>query len=342
MSEKKKCAQSRSWVLTIPAEKHDRAAVIAALEPYTYVGQLERGESGYLHWQVLIENPSPVRFLTLKTRLPAAHIEPRQGTVAQAVAYVTKEDTRVADEIPLAKGEIRTSDEKGRRSDVERVRAAILEEGRSVDDVLLNLPEAARMPRYVSELAAARDRQAARGAERDVAVTYVYGEPGAGKTRWVYDTHEDVYRVTNYHHPFDAYDGQQVLVFDEFAGQLDIQMMNNLLDRYPLDLPARYRDRPARYTEAVIVSNLAPWDVYVWEPAVIRRAFARRLGRVLLMEAGGHVQEVNLGSVRSRFGLVNAATPAAALEAVPDVVDGALELAPAADAPELEGEQPPF
>lgn len=42
------------------------------------------------------------------------------------------------------------------------------------------------------------------------------------------------------------------------------------------------------------------------------------------------------------LGVVNAATPAAALEAVPDVVDGDLELAAAADALELEGEQPPF
>lgn len=302
MSEKKKCAQSRSWVLTIPAEKHDRAAVVAALEPYTYVGQLERGESGYLHWQVLIENPSPVRFLTLKTRLPAAHIEPRQGTVAQAVAYVTKEDTRVADEIPLAKGEIRTSDEKGRRSDVERVRAAILEEGRSVDEVLLTMPEAARMPRYVMELAAARDRQAAQESERDVAVTYLYGEPGVGKTRWVYDTYDDVCRVVGYKNPFDGYHGQAALVLDEFTGEgIPVTLLNAVLDRYPLDLPARYYDRPAQYTEAVLVSNLAPWELYEWEPTVLRRAFARRLGRVLYMGADGHVQEVDTDTVAGRF-----------------------------------------
>lgn len=35
-------------------------------------------------------------------------------------------------------------------------------------------------------------------------------------------------------------------------------------------------------------------------------------------------------------------TPAAALEAVPDVVDGDVVPAAAADALELEGEQPPF
>lgn len=300
MSEKKKREQSRSWVLTIPAEKYDRAAVVEALEPYTYVGQLERGESGYLHWQVLIENASPVRFSTLKARLPAAHIEPRQGTVAQAVAYVTKQDTREAGEAPLAQGDIRIGDEKGRRHDVERVREAILDDGRSAGDVLLTMPEAARLSRYVSELVYERDKKAA-SEERDVGVTYVYGEPGVGKTRWVYDEHTDVCRVTNYRNPFDAYDGQNVLVFDEFAGQIDIQMMNNLLDRYPVDLPARYRDRPARYTEAVIVSNIAPWDLYVWEPAVIRRAFARRLGRVLLMEAGGHIQEVEASAVAAGF-----------------------------------------
>ena len=122
----------------------------------------------------------------------------------------------------------------------------------------------------------------------------------------------------------------------------DTLLLNGVLDRYPLDLPARYYDRPARYEEVVILSNLPPWSLYDWEQPVVRQAFARRLHRVLMMDADGHVQEVDADSVRSRFGVVNAATPAAALEAVPDVVDGDVVPAPAAGALDLDGEQPPF
>lgn len=333
--------QSRSWVLTISAAKHAREAVEEALRPYTYVGQLERGEGGFVHWQVLIENETPIRFATLKKKLPTAHIEPRRGTVAEAVAYCTKEESRVDGEAPLQHGEIALRDEKGRRSDLDRIRAAILDEGRTVDEVILTMPEAARVTKYVSELAAARDRAAVRGVERDVEVIYLYGDPGVGKTRWLYDHYDDVARLTDYRN-FDAYNGERVLALDEYGGQIDLRLLNGVLDRYPIDLPARYYDRPARYETVVIISNQPPWVLYDWEQPIVRRAFARRLHRVLMMDADGHVQEVDADSVRSRFGVVNAATPAAALEAVPAVVDAIEEPAPAVLALDLDGEQPPF
>lgn len=333
--------QSRSWILTISADKHSREEVEEELSPYTYVGQLEEGESsGYRHFQLLIENETPIRFSTLKRKLPAAHIEPRRGTVTEAVAYCTKKDTRVPGEPPLQNGDISLRDEKGKRSDLERIRTAILEEGRSVDDVILTMPEAARVTKYVKDLAAARDRADARGRERDVEVIYLYGDPGVGKTRWLYDHFDDVARLTDYRN-FDAYNGEKVLALDEYAGQLDLRLLNGVLDRYPIDLPARFFDRVARHEVCVLISNVPPWDLYVWEKPVSRRAFARRLDRVLMMTTGGHVQELDLDSVRSRFGMLTPATPVAALEAVPDVVAEAESLAPA----ELDlglSEEPPF
>ena len=333
--------QSRSWILTISAAKHTREEVEEALEPYTYIGQLEEGESsGYRHFQLLIENETPIRFSTLKRKLPAAHIEPRRGTVTDAVAYCTKKDTRVEGEPPLQNGDISIRDENGKRSDLERIRTAILEEGRSVDDVILTMPEAARVTKYVKDLAAARDRADARGRERDVEVIYLFGDPGVGKTRWLYDNYDDVARMTDYRN-FDAYNGEKVLALDEYAGQLDLRLLNGILDRYPINLNARFFDRVARHEVCVLISNLPPWDLYIWEKPVSRRAFARRLHRVLMMTTGGHIQELDLGSVRSRFGMLTPATPVAELEAVPDVVAEAESLAPA----ELElglSEEPPF
>lgn len=333
--------QSRSWILTISADKHDRDEVETALEPYKYVGQLERGEGGFVHWQVLIENETPIRFATLKRKLPTAHIEPRRGSVAEAVAYCTKEDSRVDGEAPLEHGAIPVRDEKGQRSDLDRIRSAILDEGRSVDEVILTMPEAARVTRYVSELAAARDRAAVRGVERDVEVTYLYGDPGVGKTRWLYDHYDNVARLTDYRN-FDSYNGETVLALDEYGGQIDLRLLNAVLDRYPINLPARYYDRPARYENVVIISNQPPWALYDWEQPVVRRAFARRLHRVLMMDARGIVHEVDRDSVQSRFGVVNRATPVAALESVPAVNESEESALPATLPLRIKDEQPPF
>jgi len=62
------------------------------------VGQLELGhETGIHHWQIYMELKTPFGLSSWKEFLMCdwAHIEKRNGTQAQAIAYVCKEDTRV-------------------------------------------------------------------------------------------------------------------------------------------------------------------------------------------------------------------------------------------------------
>lgn len=95
---------------------------------------------------------------------------------------------------------------------------------------------------------------------RDVEVTYLAGPTGSGKTRSVL-YHEDgrvntdVYRCTNGKHPFDKYDGEGTIVFEEFRSQYTCRDMLNWIDGHPLLLPARYADRMAKFTKVVILSN---------------------------------------------------------------------------------------
>ena len=58
-----------------------RKEIEEALAQYSYLGQLEEGEEdGYRPWQLLIDgNTSPIRFSTLKNKLPTGHLEPRRG-----------------------------------------------------------------------------------------------------------------------------------------------------------------------------------------------------------------------------------------------------------------------
>lgn len=60
------------------------------------VGQIERcPHSGKTHYQGYMEFSKKVYLSQIKVFLPTAHIEPRFGTQAQAITYVTKKDTRI-------------------------------------------------------------------------------------------------------------------------------------------------------------------------------------------------------------------------------------------------------
>ena len=95
---------------------------------------------------------------------------------------------------------------------------------------------------------------------------------------------KNICRITNYRAArgisFDGYNGQAVLVFEEFSGQIPIEDMLNYLDIYPLYLPARYSDRVACYTQVYITSNLPLEKQYhteQWERLETWRAFLRRI-----------------------------------------------------------------
>lgn len=273
---------------TISAEKMSRKEIEEALASYTYLGQLEEGEEdGYRHWQLIIDGgQSPIRFSTLKNKLPTAHLEPRRGPIQQAIDYVTKEETRVPEEPRLEHGIIRHSDEKGRRKDVEVVREAILEKGLSADEVFLQVPESNRMTAMVEKLVAARDRSR-HTKPRQLEVIWLYGPPGTGKTSLAVEMGgTNYYRVTDYQHPFDSYSGEETLILDEFDGGMRLSTLLNVLDIWPTTLPARYADRVAAYSQVVLVSNEAPWSFYPWETQSRRQAFMRRVHQVLLVNKG--------------------------------------------------------
>ena len=130
----------------------------------------------------------------------------------------------------------------------------------------------------------------------DLQVVYVYGPTGAGKTRGVLERngYSQVYRVTDYQHPFDNYNGQPVLAFDEFRSSLSIKDMLNYCDIYPLELPSRYNNKFACYNKVYIISNwplerqyahIQAGDPETW------KAFLRRIHEVHIYKGDGRVEK---------------------------------------------------
>lgn len=299
--------RSRAWVLTVPAEgEHgqSREQLEAALSSYdSYIGQLEKGESGYLHWHVLLVHKHAIRFDTLKKVVPKGHWEPKWGTMQQALAYVTKKQTRVPGEKPLAKGEIKTS-EQGKRSDLEELREVILLGSMSLDELIINHPLAASYTRMCQALIRARDAKKWKNELRiRLKVTVIFGETGTGKTRTLYQHHQfkDVCRVTHYGSgKFDHYSGHSVLAMDEFAGQIPIQELLTLCDIYPLELPARYEDKIAAYQHVYIISNTPPWDWYECSTS-LKKALSRRFTDVIRLDEEGKPLHIELNEVKERM-----------------------------------------
>lgn len=130
-AERKKDKRVREWMLTVPADGQKgvkRQELEAILDKYSaYAGQLEKGESGYLHWQIVIANENPIRFSTLKNKLPTAHIEVCKDVPA-SYRYCTKKDTRVPGETPLIKGDwdkLSKPKNAGERTDLSELRELI-------------------------------------------------------------------------------------------------------------------------------------------------------------------------------------------------------------------------
>lgn len=129
---------------------------------------------------------------------------------------------------------------------------------------------------------------------REIRTEYWYGETGRGKIKAVMEEfgYDNVYRVTDYFHPFDNYKGQDVIVFDEFMSSLKIQDMLSFLDGNPLELPCRYDNKNACYTKIFIISNISLKEQFTdiqknyeetWQ------AFLRRIDGVKVFDRDGTI-----------------------------------------------------
>jgi len=251
--------RSRNWVLTInykesnPMTNEELLNIITDIKGIVYTSfQLEQGEQGTYHHQVYISFTNAKSFETIKKIFPTAHIEKMRRTPRQASDYCLKEDTRIEDSVSWGELPI-----QGKRSDLEDI-YSMLQENYSDKEIRDAYPS--QYIRYKDKIQTVRQEmleEKYRTTFRQLETIHLSDRPGIGKTRYIMETHgyENVYRVSDYKHPFDAYRGESVIVFEEFRSSLPIEEMLHYLDGYPMRLPARYNNKVACYLKVYIVSN---------------------------------------------------------------------------------------
>jgi len=302
-------SSSRKWQLTInnPLEKGfdhiNIKNILSKIKPIVYYCLCDEiGQEGTFHTHVYLCCLSPVRFSTLKNHFSEAHLEAARGTSQENRNYITKSGKWENDEkhetsIPSSFeewGEMPV-ERQGERTDLEAL-YEMIKDGLSNYEILENNPD---FMLRINDIERARQTVRAeqyRKQFRKLDVTYIWGPTGIGKTRSVMEKYhyEDVFRITDYLHPFDTYSGQGIIVFDEFHSQFSVSQILNFLDGYPLELPARYANKIACYTQVYIISNmnlLQQYRAIQLEQPEIWAAILRRINQVIMFLPDGQHKE---------------------------------------------------
>lgn len=267
---------SRLWIGTDNNPPEDASEWVSRLSPEQLEKikgakwQLERApETGRLHVQFLIRFINPVRLKQAKTILgdQRLHLEVCRAATA-AVAYVSKEDSRVAG--PFGYGDECTISQ-GERSDLKRL-ASDVRDGLSLREAAQSVPE--MVVKFSRGLQCLRSLTVTARLRMQLRVIALVGATGLGKTRFVFDRFPDCYRVVNHQVPwYDGYDGQKVVLYDDYSGGMNRDLFLQHIDVYPCQVPVKGGHVPWNPELIFITSNSMPsaWYFGIYQEPILRR-----------------------------------------------------------------------
>lgn len=225
----------------------------------------EVGEKGTPHVHIYLYYKNARNFSTIQNKFKDSHIEMAKGSSKENRDYIRKEgkwldsDKKETNLIETFKeyGECPV-EEQGKRNDLNELYEKI-ENGWSNYEIIKSNP---KYINYIDNIDKTRHmilKEEFGNTFRVLETTYICGDTGTGKTKYVMEKYgySNVYRVTDYEHPFDGYNGQDVIAFEEFRSSLKIGDMLIYLDGYPCELPARFNNKFACYTKVYIISNIS-------------------------------------------------------------------------------------
>lgn len=263
--------QAKRWCFTInnPTEGDifwkdlQEHGVVQDKEVVYLIVQEEQGEVGTRHYQGAIIFKNPIRLSGLKKINARAHWEVMRGTPEQARDYCRKDETYVPDGLRYEYGAIPQREAAPKAS--ERLQMAAEE----LDSLKVAYKRPSEIPSMTllqcGFIPAMKELCAdILGPYRpDLRIITLIGPPGCGKSYCIqkyFPNHGRCICGNNgvwFQNPL-----ADVMVFEEFCGQIPLQRMLQLLDPYPLALEVKGGMRPAMYTKVIITSNTPPCGWY--------------------------------------------------------------------------------
>lgn len=267
---------TRTWLFTINNPTSNEIPKTWSQVKYC-IWQLEKGDEGTPHLQGYVSFTVALRLNALKKIDSKAHWEARKGTVQQAIAYCSKEETRVAG--PWEIGKI----EQGKRNDLAPLQ----------DDLDGN-----RSMKFISKehfhpyLKYHRGIQNYRRLHQPVRtektfVGVIVGETGVGKSRLMAQRFPDAFWKSCGDKWWDDYDFQDTVIIDEFYGWLPYAYLLRLLDRYPINVESKGGMLNFNPKNVWICSNNEPFEWYKWSEKMKFEPLLRRIDFLAIMKSDG-------------------------------------------------------
>lgn len=311
--------KSRKYQLTInnPLEKgFDHAEINKRMEDIKYLYYClcdETGEQGTPHTHIYFVCENAMFFSRVKKLFPEAHIEAARGLNCENRDYIRKEG-KYADSEKKETNHIETFEEYGelpldksaKNETVSEKVLTMVEEGFSNTEIIKAFPSYGTKIPHLDRLRTTLLEDKYKNCWRDLEIQYIYGDSETGKTSSIMNGfgYSNVYKITNYQHPFDAYQSQDVMLFDEFSSSLPINDFLQYLDGYPCRLPARYGDKIACYTKVFIISNIPLEKQYIDiqnEHPKTWNAFIRRLTSIFCFESNSQKETIKTEMFKENY-----------------------------------------
>ena len=238
--------------------------------------QYEVGEMGTPHYQGFLILKRKNRLSWLKSNFNSrAHWEKTRGSDIEAYQYCIKDDTHPPGSYRWERGTLKNCQKRRSREELEET---VIEE---VDE----LKEKFKPPAEINSQVLARPGFLAAynaltadllGPYRPkLSIITMVGPPGTGKSFAINTLFPKAGRaIIGNGGTWFANPTSKVMVFEEFAGQIQLQKMLKYLDPYPMALEIKGGMRPAMYETVIITSNTRPDGWYKDEEAGGKRTDA--------------------------------------------------------------------
>lgn len=269
--------RSRRWSVTLnnyteEEESTVQSLVSRGLVKYLVYGR-EVGEQNTPHLQMYLETSGKVSLSSIKKipGLSRCHAEKSRGSFQRNRDYCTKEGNFIFEEgSPM---------QQGARSDLDEVKS-LLDDGKSLESVADQ-----HFSTWVRYHRSFQIYKSMKSSPRNwKTLTHVYwGKTGTGKTRFVMDqVMDDPFWIPGDYKWFDGYDGQPIVILDDYRGEYPLQLLLKLLDRYPMSVPVKGAFTNWCPRKVYITSNIHPRE---WYPQADSFSVAAMFRRISLLSS---------------------------------------------------------
>lgn len=249
---------------------------------YIYTGLEVAPTTKRLHYQGFIQFKRQVRRKKLQTMFDnKCWCNPMRGNFESNKTYCAKEKFR---DTWFERGKWTS---QGKRPDLDNIKLMI-QKGSTMYDVANEyFGDYIRYHRGFEKYKGMFDKSTS-GSRREIKCNLIFGKSGTGKTQYVLDKYGDdnifIMSFSNKTEWWDGYQGEKIILFDDYNNNLRIDRLLRLLDKYKCRLPIKCGFTWAKWVEVFITTNLSLKELHGGAKPEHKRALFRRLHNVYTMD----------------------------------------------------------